>query len=623
MTDVSGPPFRADHVGSLLRPPELLEARAGRQAGRIAAADLRRVEDAAIREAVLMQAEIGLNSVTDGEFRRRSWHMDFLYRIGGVAETGQALRLPFRNENGTVEAALGGFRIAAKLTLDDTIFGEDFAYLKSVAPAGTTAKLTIPSPSMLHYRGGPAAIDPAVYSDMEAFWADLAMVYAEEIRGLDALGCTYLQLDDTSLAYLNDPAQRAFVSAIGGDGDRQHLTNIKVINAALAERPPGITITTHLCRGNFRSAWMAEGGYDYVAETLFGELDVDGFFSRIRRRALGRFRTVAVCPAWQEARCARARHDQACRSRIKGRTEAADRRGGEICAARPVVFEPAMRLFVDGRGQRADDRGTERKAPPRRRNRPRDLGLSEVRRGGGALATPQSADRSRARSTAAAVCRRVIEERSETEVGGFPNRFEPVPLGLPTSDLRQDRCRNCADKLAQTGASDANRRQQPGKPLFQLLGPAGPAGASTIAENQGPCPLEHPQHVTMRRPQVIVEELDAPKVPTADFACGQQDRLGQFAAAPYRGNRASEAMAPPAVAHRTLAPLVFARQQAFHTRQFCESGVVEEFGTVERHLRTPLFVPSIGLPTRWIEQQSFAVTPPPATHSKIALRLLA
>jgi 5-methyltetrahydropteroyltriglutamate--homocysteine methyltransferase len=296
MSDVSGPPFRADHVGSLLRPPELLEARAERQAGRISGEELRRVEDQTVREAAHMQADIGLKSVTDGEFRRRSWHMDFLYRIGGVKKTGQALRLPFRNESGSVEAALGGFRIAGKLTLGDTIFGEDFAYLKSVAPDGTTAKLTIPSPSMLHYRGGRAAIDPAAYTDMEAFWADLAAVYAEEIRRLHALGCTYLQLDDTSLAYLNDPAQRAFVNSIGGDGDKQHVTNIKVINAALANRPAGLTLTTHMCRGNFRSSWMAEGGYGYVAEALFGELDVDGFFLEYDDARSGGFEPLRFVP---------------------------------------------------------------------------------------------------------------------------------------------------------------------------------------------------------------------------------------------------------------------------------------------------------------------------------------
>jgi methionine synthase II (cobalamin-independent) len=296
MSDLSGPPFRADHVGSLLRPPELLQARAEHQAGRISAADLRRVEDAAIGDLVRMQQEVGLHGVTDGEFRRRSWHMDFLYRVGGVTKTDQTLRLPFRNESGTVEAALGAFRIGGKLSLGETIFGEDFAFLKSVAPQGTTAKLTIPSPSMLHYRGGRAAIDANVYPDMEEFWHDLAAVYAQEIAALHGLGCTYLQLDDTSLAYLNDPAQRAYVNGIGGDGDTQHLTNIKVINAALAGRPAGMTVCTHMCRGNFRSSWMAEGGYDHVAEALFGELAVDGFFLEYDDARSGGFEPLRFVP---------------------------------------------------------------------------------------------------------------------------------------------------------------------------------------------------------------------------------------------------------------------------------------------------------------------------------------
>jgi 5-methyltetrahydropteroyltriglutamate--homocysteine methyltransferase len=296
MTDLSRPPFRADHVGSLLRPAELLKARAEHQAGRIAAAELRRVEDQAIHDVAQMQHDIGLQSITDGEFRRGSWHMDFLYQIGGVAKTDHTLRLPFRNESGTVEARLGAFRISGKLTLDRTIFGDDFAYLKSLTPAEATAKLTIPSPSMLHYRGGRTAIDRAAYNDMEAFWQDLTAVYAEEIRRLHQLGCSYLQFDDTSLAYLNDPKQRAFVTSIGGDGDTQHLTNIKVINAALAGRPNGMTVTTHMCRGNYRSSWMAEGGYDHVAEALFGELAVDGFFLEYDDSRSGGFEPLRFVP---------------------------------------------------------------------------------------------------------------------------------------------------------------------------------------------------------------------------------------------------------------------------------------------------------------------------------------
>jgi 5-methyltetrahydropteroyltriglutamate--homocysteine methyltransferase len=296
MGDISGPPFRADHVGSLLRPVELLRAREEHQAGRLSAAELRRVEDGAIRDVVRMQQEIGLEGVTDGEFRRGSWHMDFLYQIGGVAKTDRTLRIQFKNETGPVEAALGAFRIGSRLTLDKTIFAEDFAYLKSSAPAGTVAKLTIPSPSMLHYRGGRAVIDQAAYPEMDAFWQDLAEVYRKEIAGLAALGCTYLQLDDTSLAYLNDPAQRAYVTSIGGDGDKQHLTNIRLINAALAGKPHGMTVCTHMCRGNFRSSWVAEGGYDHVAEALFGELAVDGFFLEYDDARSGGFAPLRFVP---------------------------------------------------------------------------------------------------------------------------------------------------------------------------------------------------------------------------------------------------------------------------------------------------------------------------------------
>ncbi len=296
MSDLSGPPFRADHVGSLLRPPGLLQARSELHAGRISAEELRRVEDAAVRDVVRLEHEVGLAGVTDGEFRRGSWHMDFLYRIGGVAKTDQLLRIQFRNEAGPVEAALGAFRIGGKLMLDRTIFADDFAYLKSVAPAGTVPKLTIPSPSMLHYRGGRAVIDRAAYPEMDAFWHDLAEVYKKEIAGLSALGCTYLQLDDTSLAYLNDPAQRAYVTGIGGDGDKQHLINIRLINQALADKPEGITVCTHMCRGNFRSSWVAEGGYDHVAEALFGELAVDSFFLEYDDARSGGFQPLRFVP---------------------------------------------------------------------------------------------------------------------------------------------------------------------------------------------------------------------------------------------------------------------------------------------------------------------------------------
>jgi 5-methyltetrahydropteroyltriglutamate--homocysteine methyltransferase len=291
-----GPPFRADHVGSLLRPTELLKARVEHQAGRLSAAELRAAEDRAIRDAVKLQRELGLQGITDGEMRRDSWHMDFLYQIGGVTHGSQRLHIAFKNEAGTVEFSPTAHRVSGKLSLGRTIFGDDFAFLKAEVGDGATPKLTIPSPSMLHYRGGRAAIDQAAYPDMDAFWHDLAEVYAKEIAALHALGCTYLQLDDTSLAYLNDPVQRAYVDSIGGDGAHQHLINIRLINQALANRPPGMAICTHMCRGNFRSSWMAEGGYDHVAEALFGELKVDGFFLEYDDERSGGFAPLRFVP---------------------------------------------------------------------------------------------------------------------------------------------------------------------------------------------------------------------------------------------------------------------------------------------------------------------------------------
>jgi 5-methyltetrahydropteroyltriglutamate--homocysteine methyltransferase len=288
------PPFRADHVGSLLRPTELLTAREDHQAGRISAAELRRVEDDAIRTVVRMQEEIGLEGVTDGEYRRASWHMDFLYQVGGVSKVKDNLKVRFHNEKGDIEFTPAALRITGKLNLANPIFAEDFAFLRSVAKA--TPKLTIPSPSMMHYRGGRAAIDESVYPGLEPFWDDLGRVYADEIAALGKLGCTYLQLDDTSLAYLNDPEQRDYITSLGGTGETQHLTYIRLINAALAKKPSGMTVCTHMCRGNFRSSWVASGSYDHVAEALFGELKVDGFFLEYDDARSGGFEPLRFVP---------------------------------------------------------------------------------------------------------------------------------------------------------------------------------------------------------------------------------------------------------------------------------------------------------------------------------------
>jgi len=274
----------------------LLIARADRAAGLISAADLCAVEDDAIRDVVRMQREVGLQTATDGEFRRTSWHMDFIYRLGGITQSTDRIKVQFRNADGTIEFSTAALRVNGPVRLRETIFGTDFEFLASVVSDGQVAKLTIPSPSMVHYRGGRAALDPAVYPDEEPFWADLSAAYAEQISAVAALGCRYLQLDDTSLAYLNDPAQRAMLAERGDDAEHQHLRYIRQINAALEGRPDGMRVTTHMCRGNFRSSWAAEGGYDFVAEALFSELAVDGFFLEYDSERAGGFAPLRFVP---------------------------------------------------------------------------------------------------------------------------------------------------------------------------------------------------------------------------------------------------------------------------------------------------------------------------------------
>jgi 5-methyltetrahydropteroyltriglutamate--homocysteine methyltransferase len=293
MAQRTTPPFRADHVGSLLRPRDLLEARAGD----LPPDELRALEDDAIREVIELQRDAGLRSVTDGEFRRASWHMDYIFELGGIEKVvDTSLKVQFHNEQGDLEFAPPSLQVAERIHLDHTIFGDAFTFLRDNAPDGMTPKLTIPSPSMVHYRGGRACIDEDVYPDMDPFWDDLTSAYAEEVRRLGELGCTYLQFDDTSLAYLNDPKQREHVREIGGDAEHQHEVYIRHINEALEHRPEGMAITTHMCRGNYRSSWVAEGGYDFVAEALFNELAVDGFFMEWDDARSGGFEPLRFVP---------------------------------------------------------------------------------------------------------------------------------------------------------------------------------------------------------------------------------------------------------------------------------------------------------------------------------------
>ena len=288
------PPFRADHVGSLLRPPALLQARDQFKQGTLSAEQLRAVEDDAIRDVVRLQEGLGLRAITDGEFRRTYFHIDFLTQLEGVVEQG-GLPVKFKKANGEVDFAPPVMKVTGKVRHRQPIQRRDFEFLKSVTRA--TPKVTIPSPTMLHFRGGRAAISQEAYPDLEQFYADVAAAYAAELRSLAEAGCTYVQLDDTNLAYLCDERQRAGARARGDDPNLLPRRYAALINAALAGRPPGMTVCVHLCRGNFRSSWAAEGGYEPVAEVLFNELAVDGYFLEYDDARSGDFAPLRHVPA--------------------------------------------------------------------------------------------------------------------------------------------------------------------------------------------------------------------------------------------------------------------------------------------------------------------------------------
>src|SRR5436190_4845389 len=287
------PPFRADHVGSFLRPPELLAARERSQKREISKAELRTVEDRAIAEIVRMQEAIGLQGITDGEFRRTYFHIDFLEQLEGV-ETRGGLTAHFHGKKGDVDFAPPVLRVTSKVRHVRPIQVADFNFLKSATKR--TPKVTIPSPTMLHFRGGREAISHEAYPDLEAFFADVAAAYRAELKALGEAGCTYVQLDDTNLAYLCDPRMRDGARARGDDPDELPRRYARLINAAIAERPPGMTICTHLCRGNFKSAWVAEGGYEPVAEVLFNDLAVDGYFLEYDDARSGDFSPLRFVP---------------------------------------------------------------------------------------------------------------------------------------------------------------------------------------------------------------------------------------------------------------------------------------------------------------------------------------
>ena len=287
------PPFRADHVGSFLRPKKLLDARDQNKAGTLSAAALRAVEDDAIRDIVRFQEDLGLRGVTDGEFRRTYFHTDFLTKLSGVTTKG-GINVSFHSAGGNVDFAPPVMQVTGKVRHDVAIQRADFEFLR--AATTRTPKVTIPSPTMLHFRGGRGAISREAYPDLDAFYADVAQAYRAEIADLAAAGCTYLQLDDTNLAYLCDETMREGARTRGDDPDELPRRYARLINAAIEGRPANMTVCVHLCRGNFRSAWAAEGGYEPVAQVLFNELAVDGYFLEYDDARSGDFAPLAHVP---------------------------------------------------------------------------------------------------------------------------------------------------------------------------------------------------------------------------------------------------------------------------------------------------------------------------------------
>jgi 5-methyltetrahydropteroyltriglutamate--homocysteine methyltransferase len=287
------PPFRADHVGSFLRPKALLDAREQFKQGSLSTQELRRVEDNAIRDILRFQEDLGLQSITDGEFRRTYFHIDFLEQLQGIEVKG-GIAISFHSNAGNIDFAPPVMHVTGKVRHIHPIQERDFRFLRSSTTR--TPKATIPSPTMLHFRGGRGAISKEAYPDLDAFFVDVADAYRSELKSLYDAGCRYVQLDDTNLAYLCDAKMREGARQRGDDPNELPLRYARLINAAIADRPADMVACVHLCRGNFKSAWAAEGGYEPVAEVLFNELKVDGYFLEYDDARSGDFAPLRFVP---------------------------------------------------------------------------------------------------------------------------------------------------------------------------------------------------------------------------------------------------------------------------------------------------------------------------------------
>jgi 5-methyltetrahydropteroyltriglutamate--homocysteine methyltransferase len=284
------PPFRADMVGSLLRTAALKEARHKHHDGELSDAALKETEDREIRALIKRQEEIGLQAVTDGEFRRAFWHFDFLEHLDGVTSVEADSGMNFKGGVGISKA----LRITGKVGFSDHPMIKHFRFVKD--NTSRVAKMTIPGPSMLHYRGGRKMMNMGVYPDMDGFYADVGAAYNKAVHAFYDAGCRYLQLDDISFAYLCDPEQREMLRQRGDDPERQPDIYAGMVREALKDKPDDLTITMHLCRGNFRSTFIASGGYEPVAETLFNAMPVDGYFMEWDTDRAGGFEPLRFLP---------------------------------------------------------------------------------------------------------------------------------------------------------------------------------------------------------------------------------------------------------------------------------------------------------------------------------------
>jgi 5-methyltetrahydropteroyltriglutamate--homocysteine methyltransferase len=301
------PPFRAEHVGSLLRPQKLLKARADLEGDQYRAASgslsfeqLRQMEDDAIREAVRLQEDVGLEVITDGEFRRRSWYQDFILSLSGTAiafidpENTVSAAMPFQDKKAVDKLPAHLVQVTGKLARTKSTFTEHFKFLK--ATTRRTPKMTLPAPTMLHFWGGRAVIDQKAYPDLDAFWDDAVNIWVAEIQDLHRAGCTYVQMDDVTFPLLCDPRGQEALRRRGDDPDAVVLKYAEVLNRIVAGAPKGVTLAMHMCRGNNRGKWMGSGGYEYVSEVIFRNLNIPNFFMEYDSERAGDFRPLRHVP---------------------------------------------------------------------------------------------------------------------------------------------------------------------------------------------------------------------------------------------------------------------------------------------------------------------------------------